>query len=176
MKYDQLEIYKDIIGTCACRIQVDIPTGPRSKSWRSAGLVIDTWKDPDLGQKWRDNVAEGAHHVLQESYVTSTDPHLDAKLWPHMHPYGTGSMLSEVSSGGLHRFARNRLLLVESCFRRSSLYAFWLLHRMITTELFFKNVTKRKLGQDKSEPSADPITRLFGTAVPSSIPESTAWS
>ena len=44
-------------------------------------------------------------------------------------------------------------------------------------ELFFKEILKRKHGRrgasDAKDP--DPVTRLFGTAMPSDIPESTEW-
>jgi hypothetical protein len=66
--------------------------------------------------------------------VSCTDNHYDAKLWPHMHPYGTGSLSSELGSGGLARLGRNRLLLLQSCFRNNTIYAFWFLHRIITKD------------------------------------------
>ena len=49
----------------------------------------------------------------------------DAKLWPHLHPYGSGSLYSERGSGGMYRLVQNRLLLVQSGFRTNNLYAFW---------------------------------------------------
>ena len=58
--------------------------------------------------------------------------HYDAKVWPAFHPYGSGSLGSELGSGGLSRLVRSRLLLVQSCFRNSVVYAFWFLHRLIT--------------------------------------------
>ena len=58
----------------------------------------------------------------------------DAKLWVHMHPHGTGSLFSEPGSGGLYRLARNRLLLIQKCFRENTLYAYWYLNRVINKE------------------------------------------
>ncbi len=55
----------------------------------------------------------------------------DAKLWPHLHPYSSGSLYSEQGSGGLYRLARNPLLLVQSGFGENSLYSFWFLNRVI---------------------------------------------
>ena len=56
-------------------------------------------------------------------------------------------------------------------------HAFWYLHRIITRELFFRNWSSRHRGvKSASDPmAADNITRLFGTVMPSSVPESTAW-
>ena len=72
---------------------------------------------------------------------------------------------------------QNRLLLIQSIFRENNLYAFWYLNRIITRELFFRNWSSRHRGvKNASDPkAADNITRLFGTVMPSSIPESTAW-
>ena len=58
----------------------------------------------------------------------------DAKLWVHMHPYGTGSLFSEPGSGGMYRLARNRLLLIQKCFRENMLYAYCYLNRVINKE------------------------------------------
>ena len=92
------------------------------------------------------------------------------------HPYGTGSLYSEPGSGGMYRLIRNRLLAVQSCFRSNNLYAFWALNRVICKELFLMEKYKKgRKGAADSEESKDPITRLYGTAVPSAIPESTAW-
>jgi len=100
----------------------------------------------------------------------------DAKLWPHLHPYSSGSLYSEPGSGGMYRLVRNRLLIIQSGFRQNNLYAFWYLNRAIMKELFFIEQMKRRQGRnDVSTKSSDPMTRLFGTAMPNSIPESTAW-
>ena len=83
MKYDQLAIYKDAIGTAECRIRVDVPD---NKSWRSSGLTIDPKEEMD--EQWKLDISKGAEHMLETTYITPSDPHYDAKLWPHMHPYG----------------------------------------------------------------------------------------
>ena len=174
IKYDMLQIYKDAIGTAACRISVD---ALYKNSWQKTGLIIDTAKDLTLDDNWKRDISKGADHILQTSYVTASDPHLDAKLWPNMHPFGTGSLLAEVGAGGTHRLIKNRLLLIQSCFRQNNLYSFWYLNRIITKELFYQNYMKRDRGvSNASDPNAaDPLTRLYGTVMPSGIPESTAW-
>ena len=49
--------------------------------------------------------------------------------------------------------------------------------RLIQSELFFKNAKRREFGKKTASPTdaEDPVTRLFGTAMPSDVPESTAW-
>ena len=173
MKYDMLQIYKDAIGTASCRIAVD---AQYKNTWKKTGLVIDTAKDPSFDESWKRDISKGADHLLETSYITASDHHLDAKLWPNMHPYGTGSLLSE-GEGCMQRLIKNRLLLIQNCFRQSNLYAFWYLNRLITKELFFRNFMGRNRGVANASDAdaADPLTRLYGTVMPSDIPESTAW-
>ena len=75
------------------------------------------------------------------------------------------------------RLVKNRLLLAQSGFRNNNLYAFWSLNRLICSKLFFtERMRKKRVGEEVASPvSTDPITRLFGTAMPNSIPESSAW-
>ena len=187
---------------------------------------------------------KGVSHILEETWVKASEAHYDAKLWPHVHPFGTGSVYSEPGAGGLHHHARNRLTSTElvspffimgtvdrqnpapissctlprslrlvfslilsymkrcgpTCSRicQASIFnageeggrllvrgglgfcrstGFWYLSRLIQAELFFKN-SKRREFKKKTASAADepdPVTRLFGTAMPSDIPESTAW-
>ena len=72
---------------------------------------------------------------------------------------------------------RNRLLLIQSCFRNNSVWAFWNLQRMITSNLFHQEAMKKRQGRKHTSTAdaSDPITRLFGTVMPNSIPESTEW-
>ena len=176
MKYDALKILEGAVGTQNVRLEIDVaPT--EGRGWRRTNSSIDTQHDAVLNEQWRRDISSGATHLLQETWVPANDPHLDAKVWPHVHPYGTGSLLSEVGSGGEQHHARNRLTLIQSWFRRSSAWGFWFLTRLHQTELFFKNRRRRESDRNGASPldSADPITRLFGTAMPSDIPESTGW-
>ena len=109
--------------------------------------------------------------------MKASEAHYDAKLFPHVHPYGTGSVYSEPGAGGIQHHARNRLTNIQSWFRRSSTWGFWFLTRLIQSELFFKNARRRELGRKTASPAdeKDAVTRLFGTAMPADIPESTGW-
>lgn len=176
MKYDALKILEGAVGTQHLRIELDVPREGGS-GWRRTASHIDTQEQQTLNDSWRQDLTQGAGHLLQETWVPANDPHLDAKVWPHVHCYGTGSLLSEPGSGGVQRHARNRLMLLQSWFRRSPTWAFWFLGRLHQTELFFKNKKRREHGRlSASVPDdADPVNRLFGTAMPADIPESTEW-
>ena len=84
MRYDQLEIFSGIVGKSSLRIEVaDVLL---DKSWRKVNAPIET---ADLDQKWKNDVAQGVRVLLKETWVKANDPHMDAKGFPHMHPYGT---------------------------------------------------------------------------------------
>ena len=176
LKYDALNVFESIVATQAARLELDVP-GPGGKGWQRTDSFVDTSGDEILDEDWKQRLAEGSNHIQRETWVPANDPHYDAKVFPVVHPHGTGSVLSEVGAGGLQRHARNRLLLLQSWFRRSAHWAFWFLNRLIQSELFFKNKKRREAGRaGASNPNdPDPIVRLFGTAQPADIPESSEW-
>ena len=79
LKYDQLQVFKDIVGTAACRIKVDA-AGQTLGSWQPTGLSFDTTQHPSLDDKWRRDLSRGVDHVLQESWVTAADAHYAGRL------------------------------------------------------------------------------------------------
>ena len=119
----------------------------------------------------------GARVIREDSAVKAGDPHLDAKVFPCVHPYGTGSAFAEPGSGQPMRMCRNRALALQSWFRRSSRWAFWQLDAMIKRKLFSSNQARGQR-QSKVSPTAeqaDSFTRTFGSVIPAKIPESSAW-
>ena len=176
LKYDALSVFESVVATQSARLELEVP-GPYGKGWQRTGNFVDTGGDAMLDDAWKSDIASGSKHILEETWVPANDPHYDARVFPVVHPYGTGSLLAEAGSGGTQRHACNRLMLVQSWFRRSSLWGFWFLNRLIQTELFFKNKRRRATGRRGASSAADPdpVTRLFGTAQPSDIPESSEW-
>ena len=71
------------------------------------------------------------------------------------------------------RVCRNRVLALQSFFRRSSRYAFWQLDMMIKRILFFKNLHGGPRRPKVAD--GDKFAQTFGTIIPCSIPESSAW-
>ena len=76
MKYDQLRIFKDIVGTARCRIEVDAQ-GRASNTWRRTNVVIDTANEPTLNDEWRRDISRGTDHVLRETWIAANDPHYE---------------------------------------------------------------------------------------------------
>ena len=173
MKYDGLTVLESVVATQHCRIEVDVP-GPGGHGWRSTNRTLDI---SELDDTVRENIQKGSAHILEESYVSAGDAHYDARTWPVIHPYGSGSVYAEPGAGNIQRHARNRLTLIQSWFRRSPLWGFWALNRHLYNTLFNLNRIKRQAGIRTASSATDPdrFTRSFGTAAPSSIPESTEW-
>ena len=57
--------------------------------WQNVGSMD---LEANEGRGWRAGLQEGAQQ-LRDLHVKANDPHYDAKLFPHIHPYGTGSLL-----------------------------------------------------------------------------------
>ena len=96
-----------------------------------------------------------AQGLRRAAKVTLGDYHLDAKLFPDKHPYGSGSLRAEEGSGGVQQYAKNRLLLLESGFRRSPVWSFWMLERMIKNDLFFREKARKQRCPDSAHTSTD---------------------
>ena len=171
MKYNGLTIFENLVGTQHVRLQVDV-RGPDGKGWMPTDRTVEL---TELGDEWKEDISKGSAHILEQSYVPASDPHMDARVWPVVHPYATGSVSCEPGAGNEQKHARNRLTLIQSWFRRSPLWGFWALNRHLYNQLFFKNRIRRQAGMRGAGGANDPdtFTRLYGSAQPSSIPEST---
>jgi len=174
MNYQGLDTLTAAVATQDVIISADVP-GPSGKGWQRSPGSVALEDLPELNQEWRENLVNGAQVLMEETYVPANDPHYDAKVWPCVHPYGTGSLLAEPGSGGTQAFARNRLTQPQSWFRRSALWGFWMLDRLHKTALFFKKKRMSNTGQNEDGADQDPYHKHFGTAQPANIPESTEW-
>lgn len=100
-----------------------------------------------------------------------------APIWKSssVHPYGSGSMRSEYGAGNRGRMVRNRACAIQSWFRRSTEWTFFQIDEELKHRLFWTNKAKIKFGRKKGVSDTDKFSRMYGTVVPSSIPESPAW-
>ena len=84
LKYDQLQVLKEMVGVSARRIEIDAG-GKAPNTWRTTGQSLNIAGDPSLNNAaWRRDISLGADHILEQRFVSATDAHLDAKIWPHM--------------------------------------------------------------------------------------------
>ena len=168
MKYDMVSVMQDMSARQWSRLELDVPSGPRGKGWRPTRAYVDMGSDAVLDENWRNEMDTGCKHLLEESFVSSIDPHLIAKTWPNVHPYGTGSVRSEVGSGSTLAHCQNRLMLIQSWFRKNSCWAFWMMNRQLKSELFYSNLNTRRPGKGSDKGGAenggvDIETKLFGS-------------
>ena len=109
-------------------------------------------------------IQKAAANVMSKAMVTLGDQHLDAKLFPHLHPYGSGSLRAEGGSGGMQHHAKNRICSLDDAFRSSPVWSFWMLERLIKNDLYFK---RRRYAESvethASEPSAVSVAPPSGT-------------
>ena len=146
------------------------------------------------------NVQQTADALRTQAFAKLSDPHLDAKVFPHLHPWGSGSLHSTEGSGGMHHFARNRLLSFDRQFRQSSVWSFWMLDRLIKNDLYFRQLKRQSIQTVPEDPATttaatknkqtkrtaleagfehdareDVYGKLFGRVEPREVPESGAW-
>ena len=173
LKYDMLQVYHDIVAQHThCRLDLEAQTD--RGGWRRLSSV-NVQDEPQLDDQWRANLRQGVQHIQAGTYVTACDPHYDAKLFVHAHNYGTGSLNSEPGGCTMKRLCRNRAFALQSVFRRSTEWAFFQSDNALKHKLFWNNKAKRALGRTYGASDQDRFSQMYGTVVPSSIPESTAW-
>ena len=90
------------------------------------------------------DVTTTAQDLRSSNRVTLGDPHLDAKVFPHLHPWGSGSLYSENGSGGVQHLARARLLSLQDDFRSNPTWVFWMMDRILKNDLYFKQLQRAK--------------------------------
>ena len=98
-----------------------------------------------------------ARDAQRVSKVTYGDPHLDAKLFPVLHPYGSGSRGAEEGPTGIQRLARARLLDLDDTFRKTPVYPFYQNDRLLKNELFFQERKRRGRAGHNIDAAAPPL-------------------
>ena len=68
LKYNQMDVYQSIVGRQSVRIEVDVP-GEGGRGWRRAVSSFEMDAQADLNDRWKEDLATGARHMLQETWV-----------------------------------------------------------------------------------------------------------
>ena len=89
-------------------------------------------------------IAEAAFALALIANVTLGDMHLDARLYPQRHPYGTGSVYSVDDKCKMSEYIQNHVLSLQHDFRRPPVRSFQFLDRIIKNNLYFRNQSKRR--------------------------------
>ena len=69
---------------------------------------------------------------------TYADPHLEAKAWPDLFPYGSGSWRTGLTLN-LTEYTKHRLLNYDPRWRRHPSWAFFCYDRLLKSRLFYNN-------------------------------------
>ena len=80
-----------------------------------------------------------ATELQQAARVTLGDVHLDAKLYPQWHPYGSGSLRAADDKVSTTEYLQHRLMSLQHDFRRSPVWSFQSLDRLIKNDLYFRH-------------------------------------
>ena len=110
--WGSIDLLAEGIGDAAYRVSPEVAAGTSSEN-----VVSMTAEQADA-------LSYSADVFRRQAKVTYGDRHLDAKLFPAMHPHGTGSLRAEdqdgiKTSGGMHQFSKSRLLSLDARFRHS---------------------------------------------------------
>ena len=142
---------KDTIGAEeAVLVLVDLAELPRT--WASLDLLSErigegTYRaEPqgdgsasELDPGWGADMSQAATALRGAAKITLGDLHLDAKLHTHLHPHGTGSLRAESDRVSMSEYLKNRLLSLQHDFRRSTVWSFQSLDRLIKNDLYFRH-------------------------------------
>ena len=177
------------------------------KNWTSVNVLANQLGDAQyrvqadanpesipLPTEWGSMMQCAAADLGNSCHVSFGDRHLDAKMFPALHPHGSGSVYGEEGSGGRQQHAKNRLLSLEPAFRHSPVWCFLKLELQIKSDLYFKEKGRKEQKRDgggavmsltdadtvpvEGDPAAkrpDVYAELFGRVEPRDIPESREW-
>ena len=73
--FDAMKILSDVVAKEVNVLKVDVPQSG-GRGWKRTAAEIS----PDeVGDGWRQQIADGAKYVMEETWVKANDPHYDAK-------------------------------------------------------------------------------------------------
>ena len=73
----------------------------------------------NLPEDFGPELSEAIDQTERAAKITLGDYHLDAKLYTHLHPFGTGSLRSQSNDVSMQAYLQNRLLSLDHGFRHS---------------------------------------------------------
>ena len=71
LKYNQMDVYQSILAKQSVRIDIDIP-GHEGRGWKRSGSSFELEHQPDLDDKWREDLTTGAKYMLQETWASAS--------------------------------------------------------------------------------------------------------
>ena len=137
-----MNLLKEKIGEGTYRAQPEDSAGRHGDgepSGNDAGAACRLPAAVNLPEDFGPELCEAIDQTERAAKITLGDYHLDAKLYTHLHPFGTGSLRSQSNDVSMQAYLQNRLLSVDHGFRHSPVWCFQSLDRLIKNDLFFRN-------------------------------------
>ena len=66
-----MDVYQNIVAKQSVRIDIDIP-GHEGRGWKRSGSSFELEHQPDLDDKWREDLTTGAKYMLQETWASAS--------------------------------------------------------------------------------------------------------
>ena len=76
-KYEQMEVWRDIVAKEINVLKIDVPR-EGGRGWKRTCAEIST-QEEGLGDEWKQDISQGAKYFLEETRVLANDPHYEAK-------------------------------------------------------------------------------------------------
>ena len=158
-----------------------------------------------MGEDWGVQLKASVANLQQTASIKLGEVHLDAKLFPHLRPRGSGSLRAEDDKVSMQEYGQHRLMSLQHDFRQSPVWSFWFLDRLIKDDLYFRNQRNLRRANPTASPDGsaptmdgrrkraasaasldepnvvsdsvkqDKYEMLFGRVDPRHIPESGGW-
>ena len=77
LRYEDMAVLGGVVGKSSLRI--DVQEVQTASGWRHVNKQVDV-----TGKRWQTDFATGTQHLLAETNVKITDPHIDAKMFPYL--------------------------------------------------------------------------------------------
>ena len=88
--------------------------------------------------------------VQQATRTTLGELRSDAKLFPHLHPHGSGSLKAQDNTVNMVEYLQNRIMSLQHGSRQSPVWLLWMLDRLFKNDLYSEH--QRRLR--KASPTA----------------------
>ena len=66
-----MDVYQNIVAKQSVRIDIDIP-GHEGRGWKRSGSSFELEHQPDLDDKWREDLTTGAKYMVQETWASAS--------------------------------------------------------------------------------------------------------
>ena len=128
-------------------------------------------KDINIGEQ----IQKNENKLHNPRPLSFEDPHLEAKLFPHLFPHGKGSWRKESNAITLGAYHRMRLNNVDRCWANDRHYLYFTFDRTMKNRIIFSNKALSTNEKREKEVTAGDISNTpenyykYGTLLPATV-------